>query len=148
MKRNVIVGIISFLTILLFLYSGINKLLDNEVFKETIAVSPVLHPFAGVIIWLLPVVEFMTAILLLLPKWRLYGFYSALCLMIIFTVYVAVILIFDKQGPCGCGGVIEFLSLKQHLIMNCIFLMLEFIGLSLQKQTRDNNKAIISFTTF
>jgi uncharacterized membrane protein YphA (DoxX/SURF4 family) len=117
------------------------------VFKETMAVSPVLRPFEGVLVWLLPSVEFLIVILLLVPNWRLYGFYGAFVLMIMFTVYVAAMQIFDKGHPCGCGGIIEFLSLKQHIVMNGILLILQFIGIRLQRQNNRNNNDIISFRT-
>jgi len=131
--KNAIVKMITVISILLFLYTGIYKLIEYPVFKEQIAMSPILRPFTGTIAWLLPTAEFLTAILLIIPNWRLYGFYIGTFLMVIFTIYFMSILTIDKRLPCSCGGILEELSWQQHLLINCFFIFLGFTGIRLQK---------------
>jgi len=132
MNKIAIVNIITFLTIALFLYTGISKLIDYDVFREQISLIPLFQPFAGVIVWLLPMLEFATVILLIRPRWRLLGFFAAISLMIIFTIYFMSVKIVDEKMACSCGGFLELLSWKQHLIFNCMVIILEFTAVRLQ----------------
>jgi uncharacterized membrane protein YphA (DoxX/SURF4 family) len=133
MKKAVIIDIISFLFIVLFLYTGINKLIDFSVFKYQIAESPVLEPVAWWIAWLIPAAEFLVSGLLLVSGWRLKGMYGALILMVSFTVYIILIMSLSKDLPCSCGGVIALLSWKQHLIFNGVFIVLAVTGVMLER---------------
>lgn len=134
MKKKIFVEVVTFIAIILFLYTGISKLADYGVFKEQIALSPVLEPFAPIIAWLLPVIEFITAALLFIPKCRLVGLYAALCLMVAFTIYISILLTVDEKLPCSCGGIIELLSWKQHLVLNITLIALLALALKFQKQ--------------
>ena len=135
MKRSTIIEIIAILFMILFLYTGISKLMEYPVFKEQIATSPVLKPFASVITWALPLTEFIVAVLLFIPRFRLKGFYAALVLMVVFTSYIIAILSFSEHLPCSCGGVLESLSWKAHLIFNSVFIILSLTGILLERQT-------------
>ena len=106
---------------ILFLYTGISKLMDYQVFKAQLEESPVMAPFSTVIAWGVPLIEIFLAILLLLPAFRLKGLYASLFLMIAFTIYVIVLVSVSDKLPCSCGGVIEQLSWQQHIIFNIVF---------------------------
>src|SRR4051794_40709041 len=122
MRKVAIVKFITLLSILLFIYTGISKLMDYSLFKDQIAMSPILQPFAGIITWTLPLAEFFTAILLIIPSLRLYGFYAACALMVIFTLYLLSMITLNRRVPCSCGGIIELLSWKQHVLINCLLI--------------------------
>src|SRR6185295_13150282 len=104
MKRTTIIETAVFLYTILFLYTGISKLIDYRVFRKQIAESPLLSPVALPVAWGLPWLEFAITALLIIPRWRLKGLYASLVLMIAFTCYVASLLLFDKDLPCSCGG--------------------------------------------
>lgn len=133
MKKAVVIEIISFLFILLFLYTAINKLIDFTVFKYQIAESPVLQPVAWWIAWLIPAAEFFVSGLLLVSGWRLKGLYGSLILMVSFTVYIILVMTLSKDLPCSCGGIIALLSWKQHLIFNSAFIVLAITGIVLER---------------
>lgn len=141
MSKSTLVEIISCLFIILFLYTGISKLMEYSVFKEQLADSPVLKPFAPFIAWALPLTEFLVSILLIIPRWRLKGLYASLFLMIAFTLYIGAIMTFNKELPCSCGGIISLLSWKEHLVFNSVFIGLALAGVILEKQIRKNQKA-------
>ncbi|TXJ29055.1 MAG: hypothetical protein E6Q24_05085 [Chitinophagaceae bacterium] len=126
MKRSTIIEMISLLFVVLFLYTAISKLLDYSVFTEQLGTSPVLEPMSGFIAWALPLTEIIVAILLFLPRTRLPGLYASFILMVAFTLYIGVILLFSKELPCSCGGILQELSWPQHLVLN-----FGLIGLSL-----------------
>ncbi|WP_394347827.1 MauE/DoxX family redox-associated membrane protein [Niastella caeni] len=136
LSRSTIVEIIALLFIILFLYTGISKLMEYAVFKEQIAESPLLKPIAPFIAWSLPLTEFLVSALLIIPRWRLKGLYASLALMIAFTVYIGAIMTFNKELPCSCGGVISLLSWQGHLIFNSLFILLAFTGVLLERQIR------------
>ena len=136
MKRSTLVEIIALLFVILFLYTGISKLMDYSVFKEQIASSPVLKPIAPWAAWILPVSEFGVAVSLFIPRWRLKGLYAALGMMILFTGYIGAILLLDDHIPCSCGGVIELLSWQGHLIFNGVWIGLALTGIILGKAAR------------
>jgi uncharacterized membrane protein YphA (DoxX/SURF4 family) len=140
LSRSNIVEIISVLFIILFLYTGISKLMEYGVFKEQIADSPMLQPIAPVITWGLPLTEFLVTILLIIPRWRLKGLYASLILMIAFTLYIGAIMNFNKELPCSCGGIISELSWQGHLIFNSLFIGLAFAGVVLEKRIRRSMK--------
>ncbi len=63
-KKIIIIDIISGLLLLLFLYTAISKMADHDNFRNVLYQSPFLRPVAGVVAWLLPVVELVIAGLL------------------------------------------------------------------------------------
>jgi uncharacterized membrane protein YphA (DoxX/SURF4 family) len=134
MKKTTITETIVFLYTVLFLYTGISKITDYSIFKEQIAVSPILVPISRSVAASLPWLEFLVVLLLVVPRWRLKGFYASLVLMILFTIYIIGMLAFDKNLPCSCGGVIELLSWKGHVIFNSVFMILSVIGIYLEKK--------------
>lgn len=136
MKRSTISEIICLLFVILFLYTGIDKLLGYDVFKEQIAMSPLFKGIAPLVALTLPLVEIAVAITLFWPAWRKWGLVAALVLMILFTGYVVYILNVDKTLPCSCGGFIELLSWKGHLVFNSILIALALTGILTREPTK------------
>lgn len=134
LKKSTIVEVIAILFIILFLYTGISKLMEFAVFKEQISESPILKPFASIIVFGLPVTEFIVSALLFIPRYRKTGFYAALILMIMFTIYIIGLLLFSKELPCSCGGVIDLLSWKGHVVFNSAFIALAITAIRLKRQ--------------
>lgn len=124
MKRNMIIEIICVLFIILFVYAALTKLLDYEKFRVQIGQSPLLTAFAGWIAWMVPVAEILIAIMLVFIRLRLVGLYAAFSLMVMFTTYIICILTLSLYIPCSCGGVLEKLGWKEHLVFNIAFIIL------------------------
>jgi uncharacterized membrane protein YphA (DoxX/SURF4 family) len=134
--RNNIVSIICCLYALLFTYAATSKLLDFENFRIQLGQSPILSSFASWILFAVPAVEILIAILLLVRNCRLLGLFAAYTLMILFTAYIYIILNYSAFVPCSCGGVIQKLSWGQHIIFNICFILLAGIAVILFS---DNN---------
>jgi hypothetical protein len=65
------------------------------------------------------------------------GFYLSALLLIIFTGYIALVLLnYFGRVPCSCGGVIRTLGWGLHLIFNVFFLLLSFLGIYLINRER------------
>jgi len=117
---------ISSLFILLFVYTAISKWLSFDAFRAVLAQSPLTGRIAPLIAWGLPSLELFIALLLSLRTTRKTGLYAAGILMLIFTLYVAGMLLFSPHLPCSCGGIIQAMSWKAHLVFNlaaCLLLL-------------------------
>lgn len=141
MKKAILVDIITYFFIVLFLYTGAAKLAEIHLVKEQLLSAPLLGSptLAGVITWALPIGEILLAIALFIPKLRLKALYATLALMTIFTIYVVVILLMDNQLSCSCGGIIEELSPKQHVLFNAACVILSAMAIAIYcRQTPTN----------
>jgi len=134
LKKQTILEIISLLFVILFLYTGISKFSDYDVFREQLGASPTLGPVAPVMSWGLPVIEIIVAVMVFVQRYRRYGLYASFVLMIIFTGYVGALLLFSDELPCSCGGIIALLSWPQHLVVNVLLIILAFTAIKLQQQ--------------
>ncbi|MFL5786964.1 MAG: MauE/DoxX family redox-associated membrane protein [Flavisolibacter sp.] len=136
LNKRLAVDIIALLFVILFLYTGIAKLMEFDVFQEQLMDSPILAFAAPVVAWGLPITELIISILLFIPKYRLKGLYAALLMMILFTGYVGWLLAFAPELPCSCGGIMEALSWKAHLIVNIALIGLALTGIILAKKIK------------
>ncbi|MFA6083425.1 MauE/DoxX family redox-associated membrane protein [Mucilaginibacter sp.] len=137
MKSKTVTDIISFLLILLFVYTATSKLIDFNQFKGQMYNQTLPHPVETLLIWTLPEIEIVTALLLLFEKTKVYGFYLSLFLMTIFTGYIALVLLnYFGRVPCSCGGVIKALGWKMHLVFNLCFLLLSILAIFITNRER------------
>jgi len=126
--RNYGIDVISALFILLFVYAAFSKALDVETFQVQLGQSPVIGTYAEFISYGILIFEFIVALLLGLTRTRLLGFYGALSLMIMFTVYIIIIMHFAPFTPCSCGGILDDMGWKEHLVFNVFFLLLSILA--------------------
>ncbi|MEO2081156.1 MauE/DoxX family redox-associated membrane protein [Leeuwenhoekiella sp.] len=110
--------------ILLWVYAATAKLLEFEDFSVQLGQSPLLSAYAGVLVWLVPLSEYVLSGLLLIPKTKKVGLYGSLCLMMAFTTYIIIILNYADFVPCSCGGILESLGWTEHLIFNGVCVLL------------------------
>jgi hypothetical protein len=134
MKKSIIIEIIAALLILLFFYTGLNKLLEPGKFEFALTKSPVVANYYKDLAKLLPIIELVVGTLLIFPQSRRIGFYGSFLLMTIFTIYIGGLLLFSTSMPCSCGGVLEQMNWSQHLIFNIVFLVLSLVGLIFSKE--------------
>ena len=133
---NVIIEFSCMLFILLFVYAAVSKLLDFETFETQLWQLPLLSAYAGTVSVGIIVIELLASSLLIFQKTRLIGLYLSFFLMMIFTTYIIVILNFSPYIPCSCGGVLEALGWKEHLIFNSFFIGVAFIGILIERKRK------------
>ena len=129
--KNRILDIICGLLILLFVYAAASKLFDYTLFKMQLRNSPLIASYAGTIAWLLPIAEVIIVVTLTVMHTRLFGLYASLFLLLLFTFYIAGMLLSGVNLPCSCGGIIRELSWGQHLLFNLFFIALSIAGIVL-----------------
>lgn len=145
MPRKVISEIIALLYVCLMLYTALSKLSDLNMSREQMALMPLLTPVAHIIVWLLPITEIIIAALLFFPVTRKIGLIAATGLMLLFCIYIVYMMTNYKHLPCSCGGFLEALSWKGHLIFNGVFIVLGIAAMLLLKNIPPNKqyKAIV-----
>ncbi len=127
--KQIVIEIICVLYILLFVYAAVSKLVEFENFQIQIAQSPLLTAYAGFISIAVLVVELLIAILLSVAKTRILGLYMSFTLMLLFSIYIFMILNYSPSIPCSCGGILENMGWKDHLVFNLGFTLLSLIAL-------------------
>jgi hypothetical protein len=132
-KTKLVLDLIVFLLMLLFIYAAVFKLLDFKSFRLNISTSFFGKSIAGTLALGIPILELLVATLLFFSRLRLLGLYSSLLLMLGFTAYIGYYVLFDAaQKPCACGGILNNLGWREHLVFNVIFTLFATIGIFLQ----------------
>ena len=122
--KDTIVYVICLLNILLFVYAAVSKLFDFENFQTQIGQSPLLSAIAIPISYAVIILELVIALLLCMSRFRLLALYAFFTLMIMFTVYIAIILSYASYVPCSCGGILEKMGWADHLYFNITFVVM------------------------
>lgn len=128
MKKGVLVEVCSFLLILLFVYAASSKLFGFEKFHGQLHLYPMVQQFPLLTAISVISAELIISALLLFPSTRLPGFIGSAVLLAMFTVYLSASILSHKHLPCSCGGVIQYMSWKQHIVFNLFFFMLSLAG--------------------
>ncbi|MGA9212295.1 DoxX family protein [Kaistella sp.] len=141
------VAVVAYFFMLLFVYAAGSKMFDFENFQVQLAQSPLLSAYAGFISYGVIILELVIAGLLCFNLTRLIGLYASFGLMVAFTVYIYLILNYSDFVPCSCGGILEKMGWREHLIFNigCIVLaLLSIIFIEKQRAMHLRRTAVIS----
>lgn len=132
MKRQIAIEVISFLLIVLFVYASTVKLINHQEFISDMNKQPFPNWTTAYLVWGIPVIELAIATSLVFTKTRKFGLYASFGLMLLFTGYIAgALLHLFKNVPCSCGGLLEGMGWKAHLIFNLLFVLLSLAGIIL-----------------
>jgi putative oxidoreductase len=130
MKQYTVIKIICTLLVFLFVYAAVSKLANWSTFVSDMNNQPFPAFLKPVLVWAVPLTELAIAGLLLFDTTRVIGLYASLLLMVVFTLYTAVVLLhFFAYVPCSCGGIIKNLSWGQHLVFNGFFVLIAITGI-------------------
>jgi uncharacterized membrane protein YphA (DoxX/SURF4 family) len=138
LNKTLLADIISWLFIVLFIYAANSKFLDYKKFEVQIGKSPLLFPFSHWVVWAVPSLEIAISIVLLSKRYQLAALYAALTLMLIFTGYIVIILNYGAYIPCSCGGILENMNWKQHLVFNSVFDLLGIVVILIYPENQKN----------
>jgi hypothetical protein len=127
--------VLSMLCLALFVYTAKEKILDHERFMIGISNVGLIGDYAEGISWFIPVSECIIAVSILIPETRKTGLWGFMGMMVLFTFYIIAALLWAEKLPCHCGGVIETLSWREHLLFNLGFIGLSGLALYLARKT-------------
>lgn len=122
--------------ILLWIYTGLDKLLGWEASKKALYNQTFPTELADVLVYALPIIELLTALLLLFSVTNWWGMVSSLLLLTVFTTYVGLIWVGAfPRVPCNCAGILNILGWTEHLVLNLFFIGITILGLSQNKKS-------------
>lgn len=120
------------LLILLWIYTGISKLMDLQDTRLQMGRSPFIHSISGFLALAVPIGEIVIALLLIFKKTRLFGLFASFFLLVTFTGYIWIMLEYSYDLPCSCGGVLAKLSWYDHLIFNACYSVINLLGIIIE----------------
>lgn len=138
--REFLLLLINIILASLFAYTAYEKIMDHERFMNGIAKVELIGKFAFFISWAVPIVELLIAVLILIPETAKIGLWCFLGVMIIFTMYILIALIWTSKLPCHCGGVIETLTWTEHLWFNIGFILLSTMSIHLNNTSNKESQ--------
>ncbi len=131
MHRKLVAGIVPALLVLVFAYTGINKLAGLTDFTASMYNQPIPHKLAYILARVIPIAELLAATCLLFSKTQKPGLYLSFTLLTLFTGYIILILLqIFRKIPCSCAGIFRHLTWQQHLWINITLLALTGLALS------------------
>ncbi len=110
--------------LLVFLYTAVNKLSNVEAFSMGLKEVPLLKQHSEPVAWAIPIAELSIVLLLFLPATRLWGLFASLTALLFFTGYLLYMIAYAPHLPCSCGGVLNSLGWKEHVLLNLFLLLL------------------------
>ena len=143
---NLAIEAITAVLLLLWIYTGLSKLIQYDKFRFEAGRSPFLQHVAPWVAAMVPAVELIVAALLIFKRTRIAGLYASLFLMTLFTGYVYIMLHYAYDLSCSCGGIIELLTWEQHLLVNLIVTLLTAIAILLQSRLTMLSRQSISLS--
>lgn len=136
-KKEILTEMMIMALVILFLYTSTSKYFDFAAFKRAMYNQPFPHGLSAFLIWVLPPAEILVAVGLMIERFRTLALYVFLALMVLFTGYIALILLhIFPRVPCSCGGGLQSLGWTQHLLFNIIFIALTIGAIVFRKQGR------------
>lgn len=136
MSRGIHLNFICFILSLLFTYAAVSKLLDIQKFQVELSKSPMLTIAAVPLSYGVPLTEISLSIVIFIPAFRLVGLYACYSLMTIFTAYIVIIMNYSYYIPCSCGGILQKLGWKEHLVFNVVFVLIILVGIVMEEKYR------------
>lgn len=138
MFKKIFLTTITALLILLFLYIAVTKMLNYNMFRHILSVSPLIGSGSTVVALSLLIIMIWISILLLMPATRLWGMYGAATVMLVITLYLGYVIYFTVRENYPFSGVIRprmgifGLTWKQFFAFDIFFLLLSLLGILLQ----------------
>ena len=131
--RTSVIYSITLLLSMLFMYTGLTKIWEGDLFYHNIIDSPIFggETTALVASWAFPFLEILTAMALLWPKTRRLGLFMALGLFLAITTYLVANIYFSESIPCTCRTFFSTLDWQGHLYMTLGWLVITVLTIIL-----------------
>lgn len=139
--RGKIFDVTSYLYLLLYWYSAYEKLLKHARFEKSLAKSVLISDYATLFAWGVPITELAIGLLLMVPRTRRLGLWSATVTMVLFTLYIIYMLAMYRMGytdtlSCHCNGFISKMSWTGHLMLNLGFVLMGLFALKIKNEEK------------
>lgn len=122
--------IISTILILIFSYTGLDKLIRWKASWGAFHNQTFPPELADVLAYVVPISELVIALLLLFSATRWWGLLAGTLLLSVFTTYVGLIWVGAfPRVPCNCAGILESLGWAEHFVLNLFLIGIAVYGL-------------------
>jgi uncharacterized membrane protein YphA (DoxX/SURF4 family) len=136
---------ISFVLVLVWAYTGLDKLLRWEDSWKAFHNQVFTSELAEALAFIVPFTELLIALLLLFSLTRWWGFLSSILLLTVFNTYVGLIWVGAfPRVPCNCAGLLEKLGWAEHFWLNNGLIFLAIIGLWLNQKRVESDDSNLS----
>ena len=116
--------------ILLWTYTGFDKLIRFEVSRKAFLNQPMPNDLEEILAFVIPGIELLIALLLLFSVTRWWGYLGSILLLTVFTTYVGLIWVGAfPRVPCNCAGILESMGWAEHFILNVVCIGVAVWGL-------------------
>jgi uncharacterized membrane protein YphA (DoxX/SURF4 family) len=123
----------AFLLILLWIYTGLDKIIRFEESRRAFHNQTFPSELAEVLAYVIPVAELLLTLLLLFSVTRWWGYLGSILLLSVFTTYVGLIWVGAfPRVPCNCAGLIDSMGWAEHFWMNLGLVGISVLGLKLE----------------
>lgn len=143
--KNTAINLLKYVLFFPFLYSIILKISDFGYFRLLIDQSPIIPYYLKDFGIIFLIMDFIAILLILLDK-SIRALIYSLVLYVIYTIFLVQLNIYsiDRHTiPCGCQGLFVFLSIKEHLVLNAMLIILN-LALILFYFDKSSYKSILS----
>ncbi|MFC5623285.1 MauE/DoxX family redox-associated membrane protein [Algoriphagus winogradskyi] len=125
--------IISTLLILLWTYTGFDKIFRFEASRKAFLNQTFPAELAEILAYAIPITELLLALLLLFKVTRWWGYLGSILLLTVFITYVGLIWVGAfPRVPCNCAGILESLGWAEHFWMNLGLIGVATAGIRLE----------------
>ena len=104
----------------LFGYGLWAKLRHFEDYRLQLEQSPAPAWMVPLLVWGVPILEFLVMVLLVRRRWLPYGMAAGLLLLLCFSGWL-VLVIWEGAPSCACGGWLQDLRPGWHIVLNIAF---------------------------
>jgi uncharacterized membrane protein YphA (DoxX/SURF4 family) len=133
-KDQLMSRVLSSLLILVWIYTGFEKLFKFEQSRKAFLNQTFPTELAEILSYSVPITELLIASLLLFPVTRWWGYLGSTLLLTVFVTYVGLIWVGAfPRVPCNCAGIIESLGWGAHFVLNMFLIGAAVLGLRLEK---------------
>jgi hypothetical protein len=110
---------------ILFIYSALAKINSFNVFLANFSRIPIVYSTGTwFLAYALIIIEILIAIIILFEKSKSIGYLISCFLLIVFTMFLVSKAFEMNSEQCMCGGLLESLTLPEHIVFNLFFLSL------------------------
>ncbi|EOZ91942.1 hypothetical protein A33Q_4035 [Indibacter alkaliphilus LW1] len=134
-SRTVLIQIAVFVLVIIWTYSGVEKLMDwnrswNAFHNQTFP-----SDLADILSYAVPIAELVLALLLVLGFTRWWGLMGSVLLLTVFNTYVGLVWwgAFPRV-PCNCAGFLESMGWGAHFWFNAALSLMIVFVLWIQKE--------------
>lgn len=133
---------LTILILLLFLSTGLGKVIYHKVFTIQMAKQPLPYWSKPILVYLLPFIELSISLLVVFVRTRLLGFILSSILLIAYTVY-AYLAYIEIYGYviCACGKIFQGMNWRDHFYLNALLSLISISGIYTTLKLKQSEKA-------